>query len=59
MKIAFLGLGAMGGAMARTRIRKGHQLADFDPAAAALAAFRDVPTRIVPAQPTRRAKPNF
>lgn len=46
MKIAFLGLGAMGGAMARTLIRKGHQLAVHDPASQALAAFRDLPTRI-------------
>lgn len=46
MKIAFLGLGAMGGAMARTLIRKGHALAVFDPAEQALAAFRGLPTRI-------------
>ena len=32
MNIAFLGLGAMGGAMARTLIRKGQPLAVYDPA---------------------------
>lgn len=58
MKIAFLGLGAMGGAMARTLIRKGHRLAVHDPAPQALAAFRDLPARIAvsPADAARDAE---
>jgi 4-hydroxybutyrate dehydrogenase/sulfolactaldehyde 3-reductase len=58
MKIGFLGLGAMGGAMARTLIRKGHQLAVYDPASPTLAAFRDLPTRIAvsPADAAREAE---
>ena len=45
MNIAFLGLGTMGGPMARNLIRGGHALAVFDVAEAALDPFRELGCR--------------
>lgn len=45
MKIAFLGLGTMGGPMARNLIKGGHELAVFDVAAKALEPFRSLGCR--------------
>lgn len=46
MNIAFIGLGAMGGGMARSLIRKGHRLAVFDVAAPARSAFASLDCRV-------------
>lgn len=46
MKVAFLGLGTMGGPMARNLIRGGHALAVFDVADKALDPFRELGCRI-------------
>ncbi|MDA8108237.1 MAG: NAD(P)-binding domain-containing protein [Betaproteobacteria bacterium] len=45
-KIAFLGLGTMGGPMARNLIAAGHELAVFDVSARALEPFASLPCRI-------------
>lgn len=41
MKIAFIGLGNMGGPMAINLVRKGYEVSGFDLAAAAMGAFKD------------------
>jgi 4-hydroxybutyrate dehydrogenase/sulfolactaldehyde 3-reductase len=46
MNVAFLGLGTMGGPMARNLIRGGHQLAVFDVAQSALGPFRGLACRV-------------
>jgi len=46
VNIAFIGLGAMGGGMARSLIRKGHRLAVFDVAAPARSAFASLDCRV-------------
>ena len=46
MKVAFLGLGTMGGPMALNLIRKGHELAVYDIAARSLARFEKERCRI-------------
>ena len=46
MNVAFLGLGTMGGPMARNLIKGGHALAVFDVADKAVAAFRGLGCRI-------------
>lgn len=46
MKIAFLGVGTMGGPMARNLIKAGHELAVYDVGGAALAAFRGEACRL-------------
>ena len=46
MKVAFLGLGTMGGPMARNLVRGGHALAVFDVADKAIAPFRGLGCRV-------------
>lgn len=46
MKVAFIGLGAMGGGMARNLIRKGHEVAVHDQQGPANDAFRALPCRV-------------
>jgi 4-hydroxybutyrate dehydrogenase/sulfolactaldehyde 3-reductase len=46
VNIAFLGLGTMGGPMARNLVKAGHALAVFDVAAGTLAPFRELGCRI-------------
>lgn len=48
MKVGFIGLGAMGGGMARNLIRKGHELAVHDRAPATAAAFDALRCRVAP-----------
>lgn len=57
MKIAFLGLGTMGGPMARNLIKGGHALAVFDVAQEAMDPFRNLGCRIAasPADAARDA----
>ena len=42
MKIAFIGLGNMGGGMAANLVKAGHDVRAFDLAEAAIAAARDI-----------------
>lgn len=58
MKIAFLGLGTMGGPMARNLIKGGHALAVFDVAAKALEPFRSLDCRAA-STPADVARPVF
>ena len=46
VKVAFIGLGIMGGAMARNLISRGHSLAVYDVLAHSVEAFRDQPCRL-------------
>jgi 4-hydroxybutyrate dehydrogenase/sulfolactaldehyde 3-reductase len=45
-RVGFIGLGAMGGPMARNLLKHGHDLAVFDAASSALARFRDTGARL-------------
>ena len=55
MKVAFFGLGTMGGPMARNLVRKGHELAVYDVVAKSLARFEKERCRIA-AGPADAAK---
>ena len=55
MNVAFLGLGTMGGPMARNLIKGGHALAVFDVADRAVAAFRGLGCRIPDSSHVREA----
>lgn len=58
MKVGFVGLGAMGGGMARNLIRKGHTVAVHDKQEAAREAFRPLACRVAasPADAAREAQ---